>query len=76
MWASVADLLFSRAAPALTRKVRAHQTHIQMFAASVEEWGHAIGNQYADYVAKLAAQEAAVGPEVARSILAFESRCR
>ena len=49
--------------------MRAHQKHAQVHAASLQEWRHAIGNQYADSFAKLAARDAAIDPEAARKIL-------
>ena len=65
-----------RTAPAAIRNVRAHQSQAILFAATMQDWCHAIENQYADHFAKLAARRAAVSDEEARAYLWLEQRSR
>ena len=69
-------MVATRTAATSICKVRAHQTDHQLYACSLDEWRHALGNQLADTFAKDAARLAAAGEDTARTQLDLDSRCR
>ena len=73
-WTTAADLLAHRRADTKVFKLRAHRAEAELHGEAWEGWWHAVGSQYADSFACLAAHQDALPPDEIATILARYKR--
>jgi hypothetical protein len=74
LWTTAADLLAHRRVDTKVLTLRAHRAEAELHGEAWEGWWHAVGSQYADSFACLAAHQAALPPDDIATILARYKR--